>query len=314
MGMMRSALLMASESTWLRERAPRYRFIRRTVARFLPGETLADALAAAQRLAENHIGTLLTCLGENVADRAEGEGVAQQYLQALDRIRTGGLPAEISVKLTQLGLDLDQEFCYANLAKLIEQLRAGSAAPQNVVWIDMEHSPYVDTTLELYRRARSAYANVGVCVQAYLYRTEKDLDSLISMGAAVRLVKGAYNEPAEIAFPKKSDVDENYFHLAQRLLSPEARNAGVRAALATHDLKLIARISQWAAAQGIRKNRLEFAMLYGIQRGEQLRLAKEGYRTSVLVSYGPLWFPWFMRRLAERPANLFFLARNFLPD
>ena len=130
------------------------------------------------------------------------------------------------------------------------------------------------------------------------------------MGAAVRLVKGAYNEPSEIAYPKKSDVDENYFHLAQRLLSPEARAAGVRAAIATHDLKLIARISEWAASQGIPKNRMEFAMLYGIQRPEQERLAREGYRVSVLVSYGSFWFPWFMRRLAERPANILFLAKN----
>jgi proline dehydrogenase len=311
MSMMRSALLMASESPWLRERAPRYRFIRRTVERFLPGESPDDAIAAARRLAENRIDTLLTHLGENVADRAEAEAVTNHYLEVIDRIRAARLPSEISVKFTQLGLDLDREFCCANLVRLIEYLRAGSAPPQKVVWIDMEQSPYVDVTLDLFRRARKVYPNVGVCLQAYLYRTEKDLDSLILMGAAVRLVKGAYNEPSEIAYPKKSDVDENYFHLAQRLLSPEARRAGVRAALATHDLKLIARISEWAAAQGVPKNQIEFAMLYGIQRAEQLRLAKEGYRCTVLVSYGSFWFPWFMRRLAERPANILFLARNF---
>lgn len=311
MSLMRSALLMASDSPWLRERAPRYRFIRRTVERFLPGESLDDAIAAARRLAENHVDTLLTHLGENVADRAEAEAVTNHYLEVIDRIRAARLPSEISVKLTQLGLDLDPEFCYANLVKLIEYLRAGSAPPQKVIWIDMEQSPYVDVTLELFRRARRIYPNVGVCLQAYLYRTEKDLDSLIPMGAAIRLVKGAYNEPSEIAYPKKSDVDENYFHLAQRLLSPEARRAGVRAALATHDLKLIAKITAWATGQGIPKNQIEFAMLYGIQRAEQLRLAKEGFRCTVLVSYGSFWFPWFMRRLAERPANMVFLARNF---
>ena len=308
---MRSALLMASENAWLRERAPRFRFIRRTVERFLPGENLQDAVAAAQRLADNRLDTLLTHLGENVADRAEADSVTNHYLDVIDRIRAARLRSEISVKLTQLGLDIDREFCYANLISLIERLRAGSAPPQKVVWIDMEQSPYVDLTLDLFTRARKAYANVGVCVQAYLYRTEKDLDCLIPMGAAVRLVKGAYHEPSEIAFPKKSDVDENYFHLAQRLLSPEARRAGVRAALATHDVKLIARISKWAAAQGLSKNQIEFAMLYGIQRGEQLRLAREGYPTSVLISYGSFWFPWFVRRLAERPANVLFLARNF---
>ena len=302
---------MASENAWLRERAPRYRFVRRTVERFLPGENLQDALSAAQRLADNHIDTLLTHLGENVADRREAETVTKHYLELIDRIRAARLPSEISVKLTQLGLDIDHEFCFANLIELIARLRSGSPPPQKVVWIDMEQSPYVDPTLELFARTRKTYANVGVCLQAYLYRTEKDLESLISMGAAVRLVKGAYNEPSEIAYPQKSDVDENYFRLAQRLLSPEARRAGVRAALATHDVKLIARISQWAAAQGIAKNQIEFAMLYGIQRSEQLRLVEQGYRSTVLISYGSYWFPWFVRRLAERPANVLFLARNF---
>jgi proline dehydrogenase len=223
----------------------------------------------------------------------------------LERIRTAGLPSEVSVKLTQLGLDLDCEFCFANLAKLIEHLPAGKT-----LWIDMEQSSYVDVTLELYRRARRTHRNLGVCVQAYLYRTEKDVESLLSIGASLRLVKGAYNEPPEIAFRKKADVDENYFRLAQRLLGPEALRAGIRAALATHDRKLIARVTGWAAAQGIAKDQLEFEMLYGIQRAEQLRLAREGYRCAVLVSYGSFWFPWFMRRLAERPANILFLARN----
>ncbi len=311
MGMMRSALLMASENSWLREHAPRIGFVRRTVERFLPGEKLEDALAAVQRLADSGIDTLLTHLGEGITDRAEAENVTTHYLSVIEKIRAARLTTEISVKLTQLGLDLDREFCYANIVKLIEWLRAGSAPPQKVVWIDMEQSPYVDVTLELYRHARKVYPNVGVCVQAYLYRTERDLESLISMGAAVRLVKGAYNEPSEIAFPQKADVDENYFRLAQSLLSADARQAGVRTALATHDLNLISRIRKWASEQGIPKNQMEFAMLYGIQREEQARLAREGYRCSVLVSYGSYWFPWFMRRLAERPANVLFLARNF---
>jgi proline dehydrogenase len=227
-------------------------------------------------------------------------------LEVLDQIRAASLPAEVSVKLTQLGLDLDREFCYSNLVTLIEHTPA-----EKTLWIDIEQSPYVDATLELYRLARKAYANVGVCVQAYLYRTEKDMDSLISIGGAVRLVKGAYNEPAEIAFPRKKDVDENYFHLAQRLLSPESRKMRVRAAMATHDRALIEKIAEWSASQGIPKAQLEFQMLYGIQRSEQLRLVREGYRCNVLISYGSFWFPWFMRRLAERPANVLFLARNF---
>jgi proline dehydrogenase len=306
MSFMRRALLKASQSRWLRERAPRFGFVRRTVARFMPGEEMADALAAARRLADNGIASLLTHLGENIADRGEAENVTRHYLAVLDQVRDAGLPAEISVKLTQLGLDLDPEFCYANLARLIEHTPA-----EKTLWLDMEQSPYVDVTLALYRRARNIHGNVGVCVQAYLYRTEKDLDTLIPMGAAIRLVKGAYNEPPEIAFPKKSDVDENFFHLAQRLLSPEARRARVRAAIATHDRALIARITRWASAQGIAKPSLEFEMLYGIQRAEQLRLAQEGYRSAVLIAYGSFWYPWFIRRLAERPANILFLARNF---
>jgi len=306
MGLMRRSLLMASQSAWLRENAPRYGFMRRTVKRFMPGENVEDALGAAQALASTGIGSVLTHLGENITDGAEAQEVTKHYLDVLDQIRDANLPAEVSVKLTQLGLDLDKEFCFANLEKLVEH-----TAAEKTLWIDIEQSPYVDVTLELYRRARKAHPNVGVCVQAYLYRTEKDLDSLISIAASVRLVKGAYNEPAEIAFPLKKDVDENYFHLAQRLLSPEARNARVRAAIATHDRALISRLIEWATAQGVKKHQLEFQMLYGIQRAEQLRLVQEGYRCNVLISYGSFWFPWFMRRLAERPANALFLARNF---
>jgi proline dehydrogenase len=312
MSLMRRAFLAASQSSWLREQAPRFGFVRRTAGRFLPGEDMDAALAAARRLADSGVSTLLTHLGENVNDRSEAEVITHRYFDLIDGVRGAGLPAEISVKLTQLGLDLDAEFCFANLERLIE--RSAGAAAAKTLWIDMEQSPYIDVTLELHRRARKAYRNVGVCVQAYLYRTEKDVESLVSMGAAVRLVKGAYSEPAEIAYPKKSDVDESYFRLAQTLLNSEARRAGVRAVMATHDRKLIGRIGEWAAAQQIAKSGIEFAMLYGIQRAEQLRLAREGYRSDVLISYGSYWFPWFMRRLAERPANVLFLARNLFSN
>jgi len=310
MNLIRRILVRSSESRWLRERAPRFEFVRGAAARFMPGEKPEDALVAARSLAESGIHSLLTQLGENIAGRAEAEAVVTHYLDLLDRIRTANLPAEVSVKLTQLGLDLDREFCSANLETLIERSRAGAPAAEKTLWIDMEQSSYVDATLELYARARKSHPNVGVCVQAYLRRTGKDVESLVSMGAAVRLVKGAYSEPPEIAFPKKDDVDESYFRLAQTLWSPEARRAGVRAVMATHDRRLIARLTQWAAAQGIAENQLEFAMLFGIQRGEQVRLAREGYRSGVLISYGSFWFPWFMRRLAERPANALFLVRN----
>jgi len=176
----------------------------------------------------------------------------------------------------------------------------------------MEGSAYIDSTINLFLRARAANPAVGICVQAYLYRTVSDVERLIAAGATIRLVKGAYNEPAEIAFPRKKDVDENFFRLAQSLLGPATARSGVRAAIATHDLALISGLTEWAAAQGIAKNRLEFQMLYGIQRAAQIRLARDGYPSSVLINYGSYWFPWFMRRLAERPANVLFLARNIL--
>ena len=309
MGLMRRSILMASQSPWMREHAPRFGFMRRTVTRFMPGEDVQDALTAARGLASNGLRTVFTHLGENVALRSEAELVTQHYLDLIDRIRAAGLGTEISLKLTQLGLDLDPKFCYDNLSTLLEH-----TPPEKTLWIDMEQSPYVDVTLELFRRARKSHANVGVCLQAYLFRTEKDLDTLIPMGAAIRLVKGAYNEPAEIAYPVKKDVDENFLHLAQRLLSPEARRARVRAVLATHDRALIAKIIERAASQGVPKDKVEFQMLYGIQRAEQIRLAQAGYPSGVLIAYGTFWYPWFMRRLAERPANVLFLARHFFSN
>ena len=307
MAFLRSFFLVCSQSRWLREQAPRFGFVRRAVSRFMPGETVDDALSAAVALRAKSIGTVFTHLGENVSDPAEAERVTLHYFEVLDRIRQQGLETEVSVKLTQLGLDLSAELCYANLRRIIEH-----AGPQSLVWIDMEASNYVDVTLELYRRTRSAHPNVGVCLQAYLYRTASDLAALIPIGAAIRLVKGAYQEPPAIAWPRKKDVDESYFGLAKQLLSDEARAAGVRAAMATHDRKLIQRLINFAGSARLSKQALEFQMLYGIQRLEQERLAREGWKSVVLVAYGSYWFPWYMRRLAERPANLLFVLRNLL--
>jgi proline dehydrogenase len=296
---------MCSQSRWLREHVTKHKFVRRAVSRFMPGETASDALTAAVALRERSVGSVFTRLGENITDPAEAEAATLQYLELLGRIRAMELGSELSVKLTQLGLDLDPELCYKNLDRIIEQ--AGS---QSVVWIDMESSNYVDVTLDLYRRARKAYPNVGVCLQAYLYRTMNDLASLLLLGPAIRLVKGAYEEPRDTAFPRKADVDENYFALAKELLSDSAQAAGVRAAFATHDRKLIQRIIQYAESKRLGKNSFEFQMLYGIQTDQQYRLAREGWKSIVLVAYGSFWFPWYMRRLAERPANVWFVVRN----
>ncbi len=306
MSVLRSVLLAGSDSAWLRQQAPRFWFVRRSVSRFMPGEKVEDALRAAAALRDKGIGTVFTFLGENVNEPCEAAKAASHYLMVLDRIRESGLGTEISVKLTHMGLDLGKDLCFSNLMQLIE--RAGA---KSVVWIDMEASQYVDATLEIFHRARAAYPNVGVCLQAYLHRTEKDLDKLVPMGAAIRLVKGAYREPPEIAIQPKKEIDENFFALAKRLLSPEARATGMRAAIGTHDPRLIRRIQEWILENQLGKNGpCEFQMLYGIQRNLQLELAQEGWKSVVLVAYGDYWFPWFMRRLAERPANALHVVRN----
>jgi proline dehydrogenase len=307
MGLMRTILLKGAGSAWLRDRATRYRFVRRGVRRFMPGERIEDAVDAARRLRENGLQSIFTRLGENLTNRSDAHLVVDHYIDVLGRITALSLPTVISVKLTQLGLDFDREFCFENLCRIIE-----AAPPDDIVWVDMEASPYVDVTLELYRRARALHANVGVCLQAYLYRTAKDLDSLLPLGPAIRLVKGAYKEAPEIAFPKKRDVDENYFQLVSTMLSEPAQKAGMRAVVGTHDGKLIRRIQELSQQRGLGKDSFEFHMLYGIQRYLQLKLADEGWSCGVLISYGKEWFPWFMRRLAERPANVFFVLRNLV--
>jgi len=305
MAIVRGILLAASTNAWLRERAVRTKFVRRAVSRFMPGETADEAIAAAAELNKHNVGVVLTRLGENIKDGAEAEEVTTHYLGVLDTIRPQNLDGELSVKLTQLGLDLSPDLCYQNLQRIIEREDA-----RRTVWIDMEYSQYVDATLGIYRRARAAYPNVGVCLQAYLYRTAKDLDSLLPMKPSIRLVKGAYKEPADVAFPRKKDVDENYFTLAKTLLAAQAQHPAMRVGIATHDLNLVARITEHAASQGIAQEKLEFQMLFGIQRADQLRLAGQGSRMMVLISYGSYWFPWYMRRLAERPANLWFVVRT----
>jgi proline dehydrogenase len=301
----RSILLAASQNTWLRDHAAKHKFVRRAVSRFMPGEELSDALAAAQRLQGKNIGSIFTRLGENITDQAEARNVTEHYLEVLRSVQKLQLDVEISVKPTQLGLDLSSELCYANLKTIIEL-----EDPRRVVWIDMEGSNYVDATLDLYRRALREFPNVGVCLQAYLHRTKDDLANLLPLRPSIRLVKGAYSEPPEIAFPEKSRVDENYFLLAKEMLLAKKAEPKICAAFGTHDVVLLRRISGFAAASGLPKAGVEVQMLYGIKSAEQERLAREGYSSKVLVAYGSHWYAWFIRRLAERPANLWFVARN----
>lgn len=303
----RSLLLAASENRWMRANATKLPIFRRAVKRFMPGERLDDALEAAEALrTQDRMAAIFTRLGENVTDMAEADAVAAHYLEAYGRIEQRGLDAQISVKLTQLGLDMDPARCREHVRRLADRAAAQGA----MLWIDMEQHPYVDVTLDLYHGVLGQHRNVGVCLQAYLFRTAKDLQAVIDAGGGVRLVKGAYKEPASVAYPKKADVDANYFTLAKAMIGADARARGFRAVFGTHDVTIIDAIQQHAKATGVAGGDYEFALLYGIQRAVQRQLVHDGYTLRVLISYGDYWFPWYMRRLAERPANVWFVART----
>lgn len=320
---LRAALLRASTSAWLGERVQRQSFARRAVARFMPGESLADALTAARRLQDAGFPTVITQLGENVADAAAVERVADHYHHAIDQIAREALDCQLSVKPTHLGLDIDSELCRAS----IERLALAAAARGNRIWIDMEGSAYTSPTIALFRLLHTRADNVGLCLQSNLRRTPVDLEELLPLSPAIRLVKGAYAEPAARAYPGKQEVDAAYLGLAAKLLGAQAaaeprpgRRVGPTRAegahppavigVATHDVPLIRRIARAAATLGLPHDAFEVQMLYGIRTREQALLREEGFRVRVLISYGTHWFPWYMRRLAERPANLWFVLRS----
>ena len=306
MSLGRSALLWISENKKLRRSLPKYKFIRRAVTRFMPGEELSDAIAAAKTLAGESINTIFTHLGENVASEEEAQAVKAHYVAMLKQIAAERIDAVVSLKLTQLGLDLGEDVCFANLRTIV----AEADRRKNWVWIDMEQSQYVDRTLAIYRRIRSEFPRVGICLQSYLYRTQKDLEDLLPLKPAIRLVKGAYKEPPTVAFPRKADVDTSYFALTKTML--EHAENGVTIGIGTHDTALISRI-QWEAQRlGLPRDRYEFQLLFGIKTEEQKKLAAEGYRIRSLISYGTYWFPWYVRRLAERPANVTFVLKNLI--
>ena len=306
MSIARNVLLAMSTNAWLRDRATKTAFVRRSVSTFMPGERLEDAMAAAAEQHRRGVGTIFTKLGENLTRVEEAEDVTRHYLDVLDKVKSAGLRAQISVKPTQLGLDLDKALCFDNLQRIVDR----AAERDNFVWIDMESSPYVDPTLDLFRRTRARSPRVGIALQAYLYRTAADVESLIPLGAAIRMVKGAYLEPPSIAYPKKTDVDENFYKLSCRLLSAEARQAGGLLHMATHDPRLVDRLAAFIDQHNVPSAAYEYAMLYGIQRPLQQRLVQAGRPLRVLIAYGEYWFPWYMRRLAERPANVWFVIRN----
>ncbi len=305
---MRRILLWAARDRWLREHLPQFRFMRRAVRRFMPGETIEDALAAALPLQAAGIGTLYTRLGENLENLAEADEVAAHYIESIDKIVAAGITGEVSVKPTQLGLDLDPDVCLRHLVAIAEH----AASVGSYLWIDMEGSAYVDATLDLYERLRATQPRTGICLQAYLRRTAADMERLRPLDPAIRLVKGAYDEKASIAFRDRHSVDASYVGLAVRFLL-DGRGRPIRLGLGTHDVALIEQIAAQVGAAGIGLDGFEVEMLYGIRTNEQLRLARAGYRVQTLISYGDYWYPWYMRRLAERPANVRFVLRQMLP-
>lgn len=308
--MLRELILWASENDFLRNRLTQMRFVRRASSRFMPGETLEDALEAAVGLEREKIMSVFTLLGESVSDQNEAKGVTEHYRTLLSQADSRGLTSEISIKLTQLGVDLHKEVAKNNLDKLLEF--AGQL--DLFVWIDIEGSDYTEITLEIYKESLAKYPNVGVCLQAYLYRTEGDIDELASLRSAIRLVKGAYLESEQIAFPEKRDVDQNYLRLADRLLSAKIKGE-VRVVFATHDSRIIEAIMESVELyRGLDVTDLEFHMLYGISRDVQKSLLKKEVKVAVLIAYGTAWFSWYMRRLAERPANLWFVLSKVLKN
>ena len=303
---MRRLLLWCAQNRWLSTHVPRWRFARRSVRRFLPGEGFDAALKAAVDFRAEGIGALFTLLGENITDLADANRVVEHYEEVL--AASTDVQAEISVKPTQLGLDMDEGATYKNLHRLAR----AAATARSFLWIDMEGSAYTDRTLELYRRLRGDELHAGIALQAYLHRTVSDVAGLLPLKPAVRLVKGAYAEPAEVAFQAKKEVDANYLSLCAFML-PEVKHRRMRLVMATHDMDLVAKAWRFAQAVGLERARMEIAMLYGIRVDEQRRLAREGFNVRDLIAYGDAWYAWYLRRLAERPANVWFVARQLLP-
>ena len=299
---MRSLFLFLSRQRHLRRWVETSRLAQRLSARFVAGPTLDDALRVGRRINNEGIVLTLDHLGESVNSLGEAAQARDVYLRALTAIHEHGVRGNVSLKLTQFGLDLSADACRANVAQLVER----AASLHGFVRIDMESSEYTDRTLGLVEDLYAQYGSVGTVIQAYLYRSRKDIERLCARRIRVRLCKGAYLEPASVAFARKADVDRNYLDLMRLLLDQSDQPA-----IATHDERIIDQTKAYAARKGIGRDRFEFQMLYGIRRDLQRRLVAEGYRLRLYVPFGKAWYPYLMRRLAERPANLFFLARHF---
>jgi proline dehydrogenase len=299
----RSALIYLSRQEGLKEFAAKFGLFRKLTTRFIAGENIEQAVAAIRDLNAHGCTASFDHLNESVANVAESETEVQEYLDVLAQIDDTGIDSNVSIKLSQFGLQFDPELAYRNARRIV----ADAAGRGNFVRVDMEGSDVTQATIDIFKRLRAEFGlnQVGIVVQSYLYRTMDDVRELLKIPARIRICKGAYNEPPEVAYPDKKDVDDNYVRVMQLLLS-----SGIYHGIATHDPKMIEATIDFAQREGIQKDAFEFQMLYGIRRDLQDQLARDGYRMRVYVPYGKHWYPYFMRRLAERPANIWFVLKN----
>jgi len=305
MAVMRNFLLWCSENETLKDKVPNMSFVQKALRKFMPGEEIDDAISASKEFITEGIPTVLTHLGEELNNLTEADEVTNNYLTLIDKIAEENLDIEISLKLTQLGFSLSEEKTFENFNKIAER----AEKLKNIVWIDMEGSEYTQKTIDFYKKIKAKRNNTGLCLQSYLFRTHQDFNDLTEVLPNIRLVKGAYNEPHDIALKDKFRVDENYLDLSKKMLEASNKN-GNRIVFGTHDLKLIEAIKREADILNYPQSKLEFHFLYGIKTSAQKQLVKEGYIVRVLISFGKSWYPWYMRRLAERPANVMFVLKN----
>jgi proline dehydrogenase len=301
----RSALIYLSQKEGLKEFASKFRLFKKLTTRFVAGETIEEAVAAIREINAEGCTASFDHLNESVDSPVEAEAEVKEYLEILARIDETGIKSNVSIKLTQFGLELDPELAYKNARAVL----ADAARRGNFVRVDMESSKVTQVTIDIFKRLRAEFGlnDVGIVLQSYLRRTYSDAEELVKLPARIRICKGAYNEPPEVAFPDKKDTDENYIRVMKLLLS-----SGIYHGIATHDPKMIEATTQFAQQKGIGKDAFEFQMLYGVRRDLQRQLAKDGYNMRVYVPYGKHWYPYFMRRLAERPANIWFVLKNLL--
>jgi proline dehydrogenase len=308
---MRRVLLWMARNGWMRRNVPRFWFARRAARRFMPGETAVDALEAATKFKRQGMSVLFTRLGENLTSLDDSDETAAAYLSLLADAQARGIEADPSVKITQLGFDLDPDRSLRHLRSLADQ--AATHGPNRTVWIDMEGSIYTEPTIELYERLKHTHPNTGICLQAYLKRTYTDVERLLPLEPRIRLVKGAYAEPVAIAYQSRREVDANYLALCVSMLAAIKAGKRLFLGLGTHDVELITQVADHAHSIGLPKDVFDVEMLYGIRSDQQRKLKRAGYGVRVLIAYGEAWYSWYMRRLAERPANVVFALRQLLP-